>query len=356
MKEKRRRKIRIDIFLLLLTLVFSGARSGEVVFADEGKARLSIMLEDLGTPIENVKFQIYKVGEWDYQSGSWKLLDSLQHTGIVLNNLTYASDWIDAALTLTKQPELETLVSVNGQTDTSGVLTFSDLDWGMYLVVQETESEYGTISPLLIPLPYIEDGVQKGEVTISPKAELPKEDKPESGEEKLPEDKPENGEEKLPEDKPESGEGKPPEDKPESEQENPLPEESKSGEQNPSQDETQNETQNQSQNKSNRQRKNDSQDAENDPSADITDNSDEQQTEDEMEGQVIAPPESTGENQVGDTTVTTDGNASEGAEQQTPVWEYAAKTIAAVSIPVAGGVLCWRGYKKPWKIKKKHHK
>lgn len=165
----------MKMFLLLLTLVLPWTIQ-ERVLADSGQGRITINLRDLETPKNNVAFNVYKVGTWDGTTGNWQLAESLQDCGVVLEELVYASEWDAAAVTLSKQTGLETLLSVSGKTDENGTLTLKELEWGMYLVVQDGESEYGMVSPFLATLPYNEDGVQKSDLTVQPKAEPPLEE------------------------------------------------------------------------------------------------------------------------------------------------------------------------------------
>lgn len=171
MKQKNKILAIAKVFLLLLTLVLPWTIQ-ERVFADTGRGSISINLKDLDSPKADVKFKAYEVGEWNGTTGSWELAECLKDTEISLNDLVYASEWDEAALVLSKQTaDLETLVSVSGTTDANGNLTFSDVEWGMYLVVQDGESEYGIVTPFLATIPYMEDGVQKTSLTVQPKAE-----------------------------------------------------------------------------------------------------------------------------------------------------------------------------------------
>lgn len=173
MKLKNRLFTITKMFLLLLTLVLPWTVQAK---AANGTGSIAISLKDLGTPKSDVAFKAYEVGEWNGEEGTWRLVDILSSTQISLKDLEYASEWDAAALTLAQQKELESLPSVSGKTDADGKLTFSDLEWGMYLVVQDGESEYGIVSPFLATLPYIEDGAQNSDLSVQPKSEPPLED------------------------------------------------------------------------------------------------------------------------------------------------------------------------------------
>ena len=161
------------IFLLMLTLVLPWYLSQEDVFgAESEKGSITISLDDLGTVRNGVGFTASYVGNRD-NAGNWKLSDSLLGTGVSLENLTYADEWDAAASKLAQAVSKENLTSVTGTTDNDGNLVLEDLDWGMYLVVQNGTSVYGTVSPFLAGIPYVEDGVRKSDLTVHPKAKVP---------------------------------------------------------------------------------------------------------------------------------------------------------------------------------------
>lgn len=174
MKRKNQLLTIVTMFLMLLTLILPWTVQTQVL-AETGKGSITISLKDLGTPKSDVTFKAYEVGERDAE-GNWKLVTSLESTGISLKDLNYANEWDAAALKLTQSADLTTLVSAEGKTDANGTLTFTDLDWGMYLVIQEGENEYGIVSPFLTGIPYVEDGTRKSDLTVQPKAEPPLED------------------------------------------------------------------------------------------------------------------------------------------------------------------------------------
>lgn len=173
MKQKSKIIMMAKVFLLLLALVLPWTIQ-ERVLADAGYGSISINLKDLESPKADVKFKAYKAATWNSTTESFELAECLKDKGISLDALVYASDWDEAALKLSKQTEaLETLISINGMTDQNGMLTFSDIEFGMYLIVQDGQSEYGIVSPFLAAIPYLEEGSLKNDLTVQPKAEPP---------------------------------------------------------------------------------------------------------------------------------------------------------------------------------------
>ena len=151
---KRLTKIIIAMLLVLLPVVPNN------VYAASNT--LTIKLKDLGTNRENVEFKLYEVGDTEIES----VYD------VVYDNLNTASDFDEAANKIANYISLHnvTFNDIN-QSDINGELSFP-VDNGIYLLVASSSSNYGNISPILIKMPYIENGVQKTKVTIYPKAEL----------------------------------------------------------------------------------------------------------------------------------------------------------------------------------------
>lgn len=173
----QKRLLRITrIFLLVLTLTLPWMLTQQKASAAENNeiGSITIILDELGTPKGNVGFTAYYVGNRD-NAGNWQLTDSLAATGVSLEGLTYADEWDAAALKLVEAAQNGDLSSATGKTDENGNLTFSALNWGMYLIVQNEGSDtYGSVTPFLAGIPYVgDDGIRYNDLTVHPKAKVP---------------------------------------------------------------------------------------------------------------------------------------------------------------------------------------
>lgn len=155
--------------VLLLTLALTWFMPEQVLAATK-TGSITIQLKNLKTQMNHVEFKVYPVGKWNGTQGSWELDSSLQSSEIVLDSLNGASEWKEAAQKLSENSGLSSLACKSGETDINGQLKFSDLEWGMYLVVQTDEPDYGKIDPFMVPIPYVINGVQECNRTVSPKA------------------------------------------------------------------------------------------------------------------------------------------------------------------------------------------
>lgn len=171
MKGNHRKKWLGLVFMMAMLLFVS---AGEKAFAAEPTTDKSITVQlttDLGTSKKNVEFKLYQVGSWNPQTERWTLNNELSKTNVVFSDLTGVDAWKTAAETLAQAEELSGLTTQTGTTNADGICTFTNLDYGMYLVVQEGTNSYGTIAPFLVSRPYKVDEAYQECITVTPKAE-----------------------------------------------------------------------------------------------------------------------------------------------------------------------------------------
>lgn len=142
--------------------------------AEYEKGTIKIQLNDIGTPMKDVEFIVYKVADIDSESAKWVLDSRLFafNADIDFNEEKNASKWDEEALMLSELVKKTSIPSVIGMTDESGKLTLNGLEYGMYLVIQNYTADYGSVSPFLIAFPKQIDGEYINEVTANPKGEL----------------------------------------------------------------------------------------------------------------------------------------------------------------------------------------
>lgn len=132
--------------------------------ADDSNS-INISLKDMKTPMENVRFEVYKVGVLD---GAEPVIDqrfqvpTFPHEAYILDR------------TARKISEMLTeKAGKSAVTDTSGFLSFDGLESGVYLIRMSGKNPYGVISPFLVFLPRFEDGVEVHSIEVEPKASPP---------------------------------------------------------------------------------------------------------------------------------------------------------------------------------------
>lgn len=134
------------------------ARTGSIqVELTDGKA---------GTEKSNIKISCQKVA--DIVQGEYVLIEEYEHVEVDLNAIETSNDLKDAA---------EKLVAESGNnatmdmTDASGIVTFNNLEVGVYLIYVEDSETYDTVDPSLIAIPTWSDSDEDMlyDVVITPK-------------------------------------------------------------------------------------------------------------------------------------------------------------------------------------------
>lgn len=154
----KRKRVLYFTFLFLL-LCFA-----KTVAAEENNA-VKICLKDLGTSMENVCFEIYKVGS--IHDGFPEIEERFQIPAFP--DKAYLLD--HAAKKISQM--ISKNAEISGVTDKSGFLLFDGLKSGVYLIRETGGDSYGIISPFLVPLPYPENGTTKSFIEVEPKASPP---------------------------------------------------------------------------------------------------------------------------------------------------------------------------------------
>lgn len=129
--------------LLLMTAVFSLP-----VAAASGKSHgsLQILYKDEETPIPDAVFRGYLVATPD-NKGGYTVGERFAESGVTFSGQMDNADWMDAAKQMLDFVEQNNISpDVEGVTDASGLLTFSDLAPGLYLIggdqIQIDDSTY----------------------------------------------------------------------------------------------------------------------------------------------------------------------------------------------------------------------
>lgn len=136
------------------------------------KGSITIRLNDIGSYKGNVEFAVYQVGKPVGESNlQWQLTEKFAGCKVDLNALNTAEAQKEAADILEKEAVSQT-ADFAGKTDKQGVLSFPNLEQGIYLLRQTEKGVYGTVESFLAAIPYMIDGESWiYDVPASPKAE-----------------------------------------------------------------------------------------------------------------------------------------------------------------------------------------
>ena len=75
-----------------------------------------------------------------------------------VNDITTSDKNLNAAKKLSATIGKSGITAATKKTDSNGKVSFTDLPQGMYLVEETDGASYGTFSPFLVAIPYMEDG------------------------------------------------------------------------------------------------------------------------------------------------------------------------------------------------------
>lgn len=172
-----RTKNRIRKSLLAVTAVlmeislFAGTVHADDYQLDK-KSSIIITLNDIGSYKDNVEFVGYQVGKPAGESNlQWQLTESFADCGVDLNALDTAEVQKEA-VKLLEDVAVSREADFTGKTDEEGVVSFANLEHGVYLLRQTEKGSYGTVESFLAATPYMVDGENWiYDIFVSPKAE-----------------------------------------------------------------------------------------------------------------------------------------------------------------------------------------
>ena len=131
---------------------------------------IRIVLQKGEEPVAGGTLTLYRVGQIhnEDENYSFVLTDAFARAGESLADLQ-ASGLADRLFAYAQK---EKLPGVTAAVDTSGAVSFSDLELGLYLIVQEQPAPgWNAVSPFLVSVPYLQDGTYVYIVDASPKVE-----------------------------------------------------------------------------------------------------------------------------------------------------------------------------------------
>lgn len=164
--------------LLLLCLPLSAAAHAVPDESQDGHCSITITMTYKGKAVPGGTLALYKVGDVVEDDGNYSFVpvEAIQADIPKFGDIQSP----DLAGKLAKLEKKLTSVTAKPVTiDKKGTATFTDLRFGLYLVVQKTAaSGYGKTSPFLVSVPYLYKDEYKYNVTSQPKTDLEREVKP----------------------------------------------------------------------------------------------------------------------------------------------------------------------------------
>ena len=166
-KTKKNGIKRFLVFLTVLSMLFGIIQTVSAGFYEsdrKGSFTLTLREDEKGTGTEpkvfpGIVLRLYKVGSVKNNSGaiSFVIDAALQSTGVNFDNLTTADASAKMANILENAVGNSEIAFQDVVSDANGIVTFGNLEPGMYLIVKRVDHSEIKILPTLLSLPYMED-------------------------------------------------------------------------------------------------------------------------------------------------------------------------------------------------------
>lgn len=176
---------------IIILLCFNSMVFADSVLDLTRKGSIQITMKYEGNYISGGNLTIYKIANVDVTNGEYNfvLTDSFANSGKSLENIQ-SSELASSFYTYAKQ---NSIFGITKEIDDNGNVNFSDLDLGLYLLVQEKGANgYNKVSPFMVSVPIQENGEYVYNVDASPKIELEKTKEPSDMPDNPKNDTPEN--------------------------------------------------------------------------------------------------------------------------------------------------------------------
>jgi len=166
MKRAKSKKTGIILMILLLLTMLPVS-----VYASQ-KGMIKAKLPDLGHTKVGASIAICKVGDWD-ETGKYTLTAEFADCGVDLNDLDTSAKQRHAAQVFQAHAPETPLEEVR-LNDEMDVITFWNLEHGVYVIYGIHAADYGHIDPSLLSVPFVtEEGETEYTRTINLKGERP---------------------------------------------------------------------------------------------------------------------------------------------------------------------------------------
>ena len=171
----RKRLRSLLALLLLLELPLSAAAHPVPDERKDGHCSITVTMTYQEKALPGGTLALYKVGDVVEEDGNYSFVPVAAIRGDLPQFGDIQSP--DLAEKLSKlEDKLTPVTALPQKVGENGKVTFLDLPFGLYLVVQKTApAGYGKTEPFLVSLPYLEEGEYQYDVASQPKTDLERE-------------------------------------------------------------------------------------------------------------------------------------------------------------------------------------
>ena len=168
----RKRLRSLLALLLLLSLPLSAAAHPVPDERKDGHCSITVTMTYQEKALPGGTLALYKVGDVEEEDGNYSFVP----VAAIREDLAQFGDIQSPELAgkLSKlEDKLPPVTPLPQKVEENGKVTFLELPFGLYLVVQKTApAGYGKTEPFLVSLPYLEEGEYQYDVASQPKTDL----------------------------------------------------------------------------------------------------------------------------------------------------------------------------------------
>lgn len=164
------KKIKYLIITLCLLMISTNYvyASNTVDFSMKGSVKITLEEHTEETFIEGAELSMYKIGDALSENGNL-VFKYTSDMGSCTGEITSEANPSD----IVKCMDTEKLNTYEDITDSNGTITFTNVDLGVYLIMQTGSVKgYSSIDPFLVMLPFTEDNDWKYDVVTLPKSDI----------------------------------------------------------------------------------------------------------------------------------------------------------------------------------------
>lgn len=167
------RKLTLVLIAVLLISVMSVAVMAERELPDlsrKGSITVTVRDTETGEPVSGGSLTLYRVAAVQVDNGNYFFAYTPAYEGCGANLASLETDARGLALELADYAAAHDQAGTKASISKDGTVIFSDLELGLYLVVQDTPAkDFKTLTPFLVTVPFTEGETLSYDVDASPK-------------------------------------------------------------------------------------------------------------------------------------------------------------------------------------------
>lgn len=168
LKKEKRRKVDIGCLLLVMLIFLLRVPVSVVTASESGSIKMELPKEAQEAEMILYQVAVRKNDAFQYSGG-------FEECGVAIPSMEIAEDLEKAAEQLAAYADEKEISGIKGTADSEGKICYSDLEPGLYLLVQVSGMDAAEIQKAFVPIPYLADeyGTVSYDVVLQSKYAVP---------------------------------------------------------------------------------------------------------------------------------------------------------------------------------------